>query len=318
MQNSSREFSFTHLRELRRELTASPLSAAEICARYLLLHLDRRHPKQWLSGPRVGTVTDTVAVSGNSLPTASPVGLLEVLERLNISLTEKHRARLTPLSGVPELFRRFFFRGVVLDSHEGLVGWLDGRYPLQLRLDIPSPDEMLEIQCRGLRYVSLLLNDDVQFQAYGRHRDACDFLLHDFEHAHKFYGDPQTHGGQVRFFQALWKTRSAFAPWAGDAVFNKDLDYLKSDMNSHPVHLLKYLKAVVLSAEMRKSGLRHPPLDNFWTGLFGSWFMGADVLRAVLHINHPEIETPADLLTVAEFFMRPIEITCEPAAMEAT
>jgi hypothetical protein len=27
----------------------------------------------------------------------------------------------------------------------------------------------------------------------------CDFLLHDCEHAHKFFGDPESHRGQMHF-----------------------------------------------------------------------------------------------------------------------
>ncbi|MGZ3721870.1 MAG: hypothetical protein ACXVA9_02995 [Bdellovibrionales bacterium] len=226
--------------------------------------------------------------------------------------------RLATLGTISELYQRFFFRGVVMDSHEGLVGWLERRYPLILRLDIPTPDEMLEIQCQGLRFVTLLLNEEVQFQPYGRHVDACAFLLHDFEHAHKFYGDRKIHLGQVRFFQALWMTRSSFARWTADLAFNKDLDYLKSDMNSHPVHLIKFLKAVVLSAEMRKTGHRHPPLDDFWGELFSSWKMSGETLQLALRINQPESETPADLAAVAEFFMPAHKISCEPVALEAT
>jgi hypothetical protein len=305
MQISREAFGFANLRRIRNQLTDGTYSPAEICARYILLHLHARHPAQWLSGPRLK-------------PKDRPPGpALAQLEELGISLSRKQREKLQPLTGIKEIIQYFFFRGVVLDSSEGLAGWLEERYPLRLRLDIPSPDEMLAIQCQGLRYVTLLLEDEQQFQNYGRHQDACDFLLHDFEHAHKFYVDRQTHLGQVRFFQALSRTLSSFALWDNDPAFGKDLDYLKSDMNSHPVHLLKYLKAVVLSAEMRRTGLRHPPMAGFWTALFSEWQLSGGNLSAALRINQPESETEGDLVAVAGFFIPTGENSCGLSPQEA-
>jgi hypothetical protein len=289
---------------------SSQLQSKEIlpevaCAEYVLLHLHRRHPRQWLSGPRL-----------NSSPRSSG-GLLAELERLEVDLSAKQSERLQSLTHLPELYSRFFFRGLVLDSHEGMVGWIEGRYPLLLRLDMPTPDEMLEIQCQGLRYVTLLLSEQIQFEKHGRHADACDFLLHDFEHAHKFYGDPASHRGQVRFFQSLQRSQNAFSLWAHDPLFKKELDYLKSDMNSHPVHLMKYLKAVVLAAEIRRTENRRPALDDFWQMLFAQWEMTTPVCDSALKINQPECETEQDLITVAGFFMPPVEFPCDSRTIDA-
>lgn len=292
MSSHSSNFSFAQLANLAHELASGELSPAEACARYLLLHLHARQPAQWLSGPRAKT---------NRLSS----GLLSALEALGVSLSHRQRERLKHLPNVHELFCSFFFRGVVLDSHEGMVGWLEKRYPLYLRLDIPTPDEMLAAQCEGVRFVTLLIGGPAQFQTYGRHADACAFMLHDFEHAHKFFGDENSFRGQLRFFRALRASITAFARWNDDPQFVKDLDYLKADMNSHPVHLIKYLKAVVLSAEMRETGLRHPPLDGFWRELFKPWGMKDRTLESALKINQPESETESDLISVAEFFMMP-------------
>ena len=295
MLHTPETFSFEQLRRLR-ELSVTP---ADVSARYLLLHLHHRHPKQWLSSPRLAV-----------RPPAGHGNLLRHLADLGVACSVKQSERLRGLDSVTELFQHYYFRGVVQDSHEGLVGWLEARYPLILRRDIPTPDEMLEIQCEGRRFVSLLLDDGEQFQAYGRHRDACDFLLHDFEHAHKFFGDPESHRGQVHFFRRLKASLKLFARWE-DGQFVRDLDYLKADMNSHPVHLIKYLKAIVLSAEMRRTGSRWPELNDFWTEVFARWEMQADVCESALKINHPEFEREIDLRTVAAFF------SCGPAAAGA-
>lgn len=280
------------LENLARKLASGECSPAEICTRYLLLHLHARQPARWLSSPRA---------SGARLNG----GLLSELAALGVELSHRQRERLGGFTDVCELFRGFFFRGVVLDSHEGMVGWLEKRYPLCLRVDMPSPDEMLAAQCDGVRFVTLLIDGPAQFQTYGRHADACEFMLHDFEHAHKFFGDEKSFRGQLRFFRALRASILAFERWNNDRQFVKDLDYLKADMNSHPVHLIKYLKAVVLSAEMRATGLRHPPLDDFWRGLFCAWGMNDTTLESALKINQPSSETESDLISVADFFMMP-------------
>jgi hypothetical protein len=296
-----RNFSLSQLRQLAIDLES--LASSEACARYLLLHLHARHPRQWLSSPRM----------------AAPMqgqGLLNELQNLEVTLSAKQSARLEGLGSLKGLVQSYYFRGVVLDSHEGLVGWLEGRYPLHLRQNIPSPDEMLAIQCQGQRYVTLLLQEDAQFQKYGRHADACAFLLHDFEHAHKFFST--THSGQVQFFQHLQRSLNRFTRWSEDPQFQDELDYLKSDMNSHPVHLIKYLKAIVLSAEMRKTSSRWPKLDEFWHELFAAWQMAPSVREAALKINQPESETQSDLVTVSDFFMPVGEIACEPPRASAT
>lgn len=272
------------------KLTAQQLTDQEVCARYLLLHLHIRHPAEWLSSPRR-------PVSGESQELSAQ------LDQLEISLTAKQRLRLVGLKSIHDLINHYYFRGVVLDSHEGLVEWMESRYPLILRLDIPTPDEMLEIQCQGRRYVTLILSPELQLEPLGRHRDACDFMLHDLEHAHKFFGNKATHLGQVKFFKALRHSREAFTRWCADLQFCKDLDYLKSDMNSHPVHLMKYLKAVVLNAEMRLSGERYPDLNKFWGGLFEEWEMPHATRASALRINHPNVESEADLRDVSLFFM---------------
>lgn len=271
------------------------LSQSEFCARYILAHLARRHPAQWLSSPRAPRASLTDAISSTNL--------LCELSAAEIAVSFRQSERLRGLDTVVDLFREFYFRGVALDSHEGLVGWLEQRYPLRLLFHIPTPDEMLAYQCEGRRYVTVLLADEDQLRAHGRHADACDFLLHDLEHAHKFFADPLVHLGQVRFFRRLRDSLDTFMLWRDDLSFAKDLNYLKSDMNSHPVHLIKFLKAVVLAAEIRRTGQRYPDLRDFWFGLFLRWGMERDLLPCALSINHPEVERPEHLVAVSEFFV---------------
>jgi hypothetical protein len=185
-----------------------------------------------------------------------------------------------------------------------MFAWLEGRYPLDLREDIPTPQEMLDVQCEGRRYVTLMPRPEQQLTSYGRHEDACAFTLHDLEHAHKFFGDPECQRGQMRFFRGLRAALPRLQLWCEDAVFTRDLDYLMSDMNSHPVHLVKFLKAIILTAEIRRTGERHPPLRDFFAELFSHWQIGNDLALAALRINQPGEETVDDQVQLATFFTR--------------
>jgi hypothetical protein len=253
---------------------------------FILQELHARYPGAWLIVPR-----------------GEPKGRGEViaeLEALNCPLTPRLRERLAKTESLSALMKNFSLKGVRLDSHMGMLGWLEGRYPLELRYDIPTPGEMLDIQCEGRRFVSLLKNPEEKYRAIGRHAGAYEFLLHDLEHAHKFFGDPFLLRAQIAFFRFLKAKIPAFSPWMDDPLFMKDLHYLMSDMNSHPVHLFKYLKAVVLTAALRKDSSKSRELDRFWLEILKPWPESA--LEAALIINHPEVETEDDRVRVAGFF----------------
>ena len=74
-----------------------------------------------------------------------------------------------------------------------------------------------------------------------------------------------------------------------------------SDMNSHPVHLFKYLKAVVLTSTLRRNSFEEAELNKLWTEVARLWQMDATTLSSALKINHPEVETVADQLAIADF-----------------
>jgi len=194
------------------------------------------------------------------------------------------------------LLRHFRLRGVGADAQEGLLGWLEGRYHLRLRNSIPTALEMLEIQCQGQRWVTLIDDEAKQFVRYGRHANAFEFLLHDLEHAHKFFGDSKSHLGQVRFFQFLRANLPCFKPLLSDADFLKAFEYLISDMNAHPMHLMKYLKAIVFTTFAKDE----TQTTAFFARIFEEW--PADVREAAFRINTPWLESRADHEILTDYF----------------
>ena len=259
---------------------------------FLFTEVARRHKQNWLGAMRVAP-DQTQAASAS---------LLGTLQNWSMPLDEKLHRRLRGVQSLSHLLECYLLKGVRLDSHMGLWGMLSNTYPLRLRTDIPTPHEMLDLQCQGERFVTYLCLPEQLDESIGRFKGAFEFLLHDLEHAHKFFGDPQLFRGQLTFFNCLRAVLPHFDPWMTDPLFAKDMNYLMSDMNSHPVHLFKYLKAIVLTACLRAGEDQPEKLDEVWHQVLRDWQAPEEVRTSALKINHPGIETGADQVKLFEFF----------------
>lgn len=274
---------------LRRAKDEQSLKAWELVTLYILLELQERHGPQWL-GSRA---SNTCHATANSISIAQTVNY-------NLELTPRLLERLNGCGDLYELLSQFQLRGVREDSRAGLLGWAEGRFDLLLWNTIPSPKEMLDTQCLGKRIVTLRLQECEQNESIGRHVNALAFTLHDLEHANKFFTDPESHRGQVRFFNLL---RLALEHRVFDLLMSDDrfvfaLNYLLSDMNSHPVHLFKYLKAIVLDGcqRLNRSERYHSLVDELLT----LWNFPPEVIGAAKNINEPDQESEADRIVLFE------------------
>lgn len=229
--------------------------------------------------------------------------LHQVLTKAGICLTPRQKQRLRDCQTLPELLQCFHLKSVPLDCQEGLLGWLEGLYPLDLRLDIPSPQEMLAHQCLGRRFVTFRPEPEMLFVPIGRHAGSLEFALHDLEHAHKFFSDALLMAGQVHFFQHIQKAINdgIFADLQSDSRFSAEFDYLISDMNSHPLHLWKYLKAIVMNACHRRQNWKH---GEFIQKLMVFWKWSDALCEAGHRINHPDTESEQDRALVSAYFIQ--------------
>lgn len=148
---------------------------------------------------------------------------------------------------------RYQFRGVVSNVPVALVHWLRGAWPLILRDDIPPSLEVLRMQARGHRAVTVITQYPRLCQPVMNKPDAFTFFLHDLEHAYKFFHSPALHAGQRAFFAMLESAidRGVFEPYSDDAEFVSRFHYLMSDMNTHPEHSRQYLRAILVERHLR-------------------------------------------------------------------
>jgi len=180
----------------------------------------------------------------------------------------KHDARPDPVQWLHELaqvqgvardellvryIERYQFLGVIPNVNIALSQWLQGRWPLVLCEHVPLPVEVLDLQVRGLRPVTLICDAVRARLPVLRKPDAFAFMTHDLEHAYKLFHDARLHNLQRSFFAALQSAqqRDVFAPYARDAEFRTRFDYLISDMNTHPVHSVQYLRAILVEFHLR-------------------------------------------------------------------
>ena len=95
-------------------------------------------------------------------------------------------------------FHRYRFFRITPAVPVALRGWLLGDWPLSLMTRIPSPREVLTLQARGVRPVTLIEDFSRATRPVLTKASGFDFFVHDLEHAFKFCHDPiQYHGSGV-------------------------------------------------------------------------------------------------------------------------
>jgi hypothetical protein len=109
------------------------------------------------------------------------------------------------------------------------------------------------MQVRGIRPVTTLCDGRRMFRPVLEKRDAFVFMRHDLEHAFHFFSDPESHRMQRRLFVLLTAiiAEGAFRVVLNDRVFRDGFHYLVSDMNTHPLHSLHYLRAILVEHFLR-------------------------------------------------------------------
>lgn len=157
---------------------------------------------------------------------------------------------------------RYQFHGVINNVPMTLVQWLRDNWPLIVHEDVPKPLDVLRMQARGYRAVTILTEYPRLRKPVLKKPDAFAFFVHDLEHAYKFFHSPTLRAGQCVFFTALEDAfdRGAFAPYFNDTEFVTRFHYLMSDMNTHPEHSRQYLRAILVEYHLRheRKGRREP------------------------------------------------------------
>lgn len=136
-----------------------------------------------------------------------------------------------------------------------LIQWHLGHYPLILCFHVPTPYEILETQARGQRVVTAFNTVENWKKTWGHH-DAWNFIAHDLIHADHFFENQENRNGQIQFYKTILKNWNDSK--IQDLKSNPDFEYLISDMNSHPMHMIETLKSLLIRSFKKQNQISDP------------------------------------------------------------
>lgn len=229
------------------------LTDGETAGLSLLISLQLRLPHHWLMGR-------------DPLPVIEKGGCLV---HDWIEFEPRLQRWIQPTMSLGEVLAAFNLRGVRLVARRALLNWLSGEWDLRLTDRIPSPEEMLNLQIQGGRWVSMIFDEARLSQIVHDDRDALSLLLHDLGHADQFFSNPEQRRGQIAFYSLLNKARQAGLlnePSDFDPNWQERLEYLISDLNTHPAHFVS-----VFWASARQSFNGNPAFQNWRQKLYLAW-----------------------------------------------
>lgn len=245
------------------------ISAPEFCAVYLLCWQILRNPRDPFCGFKHGPWI--IPQGGED---HGKISLADGLEWIFHFLPELQEARggksakdFWPLEKkLFEFFNSSLLKGIPQAGIDPLLKWFVGLYPLTIYDRVPIATEILDLQCRGRRCVSIFLKSDDFLNCYQRGRDPFSFLLHDFFHAHHFMSEPKSYWAQVgfsNFFRLILELEVVRSLQIEDQDFKRELEYLYSDMNAEVCFLFVSFRAILWKASDRKGG----DFESMWRNL---------------------------------------------------
>ncbi|MCF8059258.1 MAG: hypothetical protein K9K67_08180 [Bacteriovoracaceae bacterium] len=161
-------------------------------------------------------------------------------KKARLGLDEITRLSSLELANYLEFTR---FKRIKSKVSRALAKWTLGEWQLELLQHVPSVYEVLSLQASSRRCVTLYCDPDRWNGPKLNKENALHFLVHDLEHAVQFFD--YFHDEQVDLNRKLLSLydEGHFADIRSPELKER-LDYLLSDMNTHPNHSIQYLKAI--------------------------------------------------------------------------
>jgi len=219
-----------------------------------------RRPNDWYGGPRALPIVSTGVLSSSSNDIGVPGVLPDKNYNHRLTLSEIFEgspilipAKLSSSMNLFDFLNAHRIKALPESCFRSLCYMRTGRYPLRLSSGVVSPFELLQIQLRGERIVSI----DEDFSAWPERlysgRDYLGFVIHDLIHADHFFFEPQHRDGQLgfyRFVNSFVSDESLLRLFSseeslGVSAFREGFEYIISDMNSHPLHLFQTLHSLL-------------------------------------------------------------------------
>lgn len=147
------------------------------------------------------------------------------------------------------------WRGVPGPAREVLDFWRANPEILIFSEDVFDPWEVVRLQCDGRRCVTLFTDLHSWLNPASREKDPIAFLIHDLVHAQRFFLGPIPLEKQIEASRAILRARGAGLLAGLELDERIGLDYVISDMNTHPAHQAQGLAALELRRRKRARGV---------------------------------------------------------------
>jgi hypothetical protein len=281
----------TYLREVLRELKTIPLSPTELTTLYLLLFLRIRHPKNWLQKKNVQ--------SASSASTSASSFFVEKIPA-SMKLNDWERDKLKNIS-IDELFSRYNLKGIPESINRTMKNWIDGRWSIVALEYIPTSRELLKLQVKNTRCITLITDPEKIAELVFGTRDPLSFVLHDLMHADQFFSQTDSLRGQLGFYQlidGIYDLKETKALLKSEGSFKKEFEYVASDMNAYVIHLFKCLKSSIYRTQLS---------EHYFKQVLLWWKMNDEQMAASYKLNTPQFEL-RDEIILRNFFEAQQEI----------
>jgi hypothetical protein len=195
------------------------IGPAEFCAHYIILFVKQTRGNLWLGSKR--NRSNTIRKNESEA--------LNLLENYN-------------LRGIPEVV------------NETILMWHQKILPLNLLFHIPKPIDVLMEQMKGERSVTMITSEIGLTKYVLEERDPLSFLIHDLQHAYKFFSHHESYKGQIGFYNFIFdlaKDEKLLKMMNADEQFKNEFEYAISDMNAYSLHLIKHMNNSFKEANKR-------------------------------------------------------------------
>ena len=249
-------------------ITKLRVTPFELCTLYILLFLRIRHPKNWLQKKK------------NFKPQNLHPKLLDFIP-LDFNLTDWEKEKLKGIDAL-ELFSFYNLKGIPEAVNRTMLNWGQGHWQIALLTHIPSPRELLKMQVKNTRCITLTVNHDEIDRLVMSSRDPLSFVLHDLHHADHFFNHGESQRGQLGFYALVDKIYDQpllKKSLKTDLLFKSEFEYVVSDMNAYVIHLFKCFKSAFIKSDA-----------ELFSRIIEWWDMPAHISASAHKLNTPDFD----------------------------
>lgn len=264
------------LRENLSALKQLSLDPRDFSTLYLILFLRIKHPKNWLQK------------KSRSVNSPDTIGLLSLIpESFKLSDWEKEKLKGV---GALNLFSHYNLKAIPDSINRTMINWYQGIWNIECLEYIPGPRELLRLQVKNTRCITLITDPLLIDSMVLESRDPLSFMLHDLMHADQFFSQHESLKGQLGFYKlinSIYDKAELKSLLKSDQNFKKEFEYVAADMNAYVIHLFKCLKSSIYRTEAR---------DKLFHSVLNWWNMNEEEINSSHLLNSPHFNLEHEMI----------------------